>query len=64
MNVRKIARAPPPRLPTLAVLSNDPVTILSPYGLLNAMAYTTFLWPSSVSSSSPVAVLHTLHVRS
>ena len=48
----------------LAVLSNDPVTILSPHGLLKAMAYTTFLWPSSVSSSSPVSVFHTLQVRS
>merc|ERR1711871_713330 len=33
----------------LAVLSNEPVTTLSPNGLLNAIAYTTFLWPSSVS---------------
>ena len=37
---------------------------LSPKGLLNAMAYTTFLWPSSVKSSSPVNVFQTLHVRS
>ena len=49
---------------TLHVLSNDPVAILSPYGLLYAMAYTTFLCPSSVCSSSPDWVSHTLHVRS
>jgi hypothetical protein len=49
---------------SLHVLSNDPVMILSPYGLLKAMAYTTFLCPSSVWISSPVLVFHTLHVRS
>ena len=53
---------------SLHVLSNDPVMILSPYGLLKAMAYTTFLCPisgsSSESISSPVLVFHTLHVRS
>merc|ERR1719352_2285765 len=48
----------------LAVLSKLPVTILSPNGLLNAIAYTTFLWPSSVSSSSPLNVSHTRQVRS
>lgn len=49
---------------TLQVLSKDPVMILSPYGLLKAIAYTTFLWPSRVSSSSPVLVSHTLQVLS
>lgn len=49
---------------SLHVLSKLPVTILSPKGLLNAIAYTTFLCPSSVCSSSPVAVLHTLQVLS
>lgn len=33
--------------------------ILSPHGLLNAIAYTTLRCPSSVSSSSPVVVFHT-----
>ena len=45
-------------------LPNDPVMILSPYGLLKAMAYTTFRCPSKVRSSSPVMVFQTLHVRS
>lgn len=48
----------------LAVLSKDPVTILSPKGLLNAMQYTTFLCPSKVNISSPLYVSHTLHVLS
>jgi len=48
----------------LAVLSNDPVTILSPKGLLKAIQYTTFLWPSNVNSSSPYSVFHTLQVLS
>merc|ERR1711981_443846 len=33
-------------------------------GVEKAMAYTTFLWPSSVATSSPVNVFHTLRVRS
>jgi Na+/proline symporter len=49
---------------SLAVLSKEPVTTRSPYGLLKAMAYTTFLWPSRLSSSAPDAVSHSLHVRS
>lgn len=44
---------------SLQDLSNDPVIILLPHGLLNAMAYTTLRCPSSVSSSSPVDVFHT-----
>lgn len=48
----------------LAVLSNEPVTILSPNGLLKAIQYTTFLCPSNVNISSPNSVSHTLHVLS
>lgn len=46
------------------VIPKEPVMILSPKGLLKAMAYTTLRWPSSVNSSSPVIVFHTLQVRS
>ena len=47
---------------SFAVLSKEPVAILSPYGRLKDRQYTAFLCPFKVCSRLPVCVFHTLQV--
>ena len=44
------------------VLSNEPISTLSPYGKLNDIEYTTFEWPINFCNKLPIFVSHIIHV--